>query len=865
MFKGERTMNQLDQTYNNAEEHTKIKILEDVDRYLGAKEAMPTFQEYLSERFHYIDQIWVNVWLNKITTKISKHEKKKFLNEKGYETENVDRKLINHLFRTEMRDYQPFKTSEWLNDMFEGNNEKWAERYKEARAHYLQKAEEERLQRKKYLIRESIEEQVDKIIEDDYSILYLYIRHMTSKQLNSDLKSKTKYDKVDTFALEEKLEEAGGFNPSDYETMADFFEELTGNIHKTLYWGKGYFEYETFYYVYRNYISGYLSDTLQALVLQNLPQHLFDEYEEAYQKPLTGKSVKKLIAHTLQEINDNFFESIQEEYVEDLLKLVNIPFDPSVHKELLEKDLAERERKKAEELAELQRKREEEARMLEYIFGQEYSPSLERAKRYVLHIGETNTGKTHHALEGMKSARSGMYLAPLRLLALEVYDKLNRDGVLCSLKTGEEEKIVTGSAHLSCTVEMFHEKDYFDVIVIDEAQMITDKDRGFSWYKAITKANANEVHIIGSRSAKSMMLQLLGDADIDLNEYSRDIPLEVEAKEFKFTHVKKGDALICFSRKRVLETASRLQQEGHSVSMIYGSMPPETRKKQVQRFINGETSVIVSTDAIGMGLNLPIRRIVFLENEKFDGTKRRLLTSQEVKQIAGRAGRKGLYNIGKVAFTKDIKRMKALLEMEDEPVHSFAIAPTNTVFERFQRYYRDLGTFFELWDKFESPKGTKKAALTEERDLYERIRGTEIEAKLGIMDLYGFLHLPFSKKEHDLVRQWEETMYAIIDGDELPEPRIKNSSLEELELTYKSIGLHLLFLYRLDQRTEALYWERVREEISDHVHEKLKTDIKELSRKCRRCGKKLSWEHEFQICDECHSFRSRRRHNYYRR
>lgn len=132
-----------------------------------------------------------------------------------------------------------------------------------------------------------------------------------------------------------------------------------------------------------------------------------------------------------------------------------------------------------------------------------------------------------------------------------------------------------------------------------------------------------------------------------------------------------------------------------------------------------------------------------MENDKFDGTKRRTLTSQEVKQIAGRAGRKGLYNIGKVAFTKDIKRMKALLEMEDAPVHSFAIAPTNTVFERFQRYYRDLGSFFELWDKFESPRGTKKAALTEERDLYERIRGTEIEAKLGLMDLYGFLHLPF--------------------------------------------------------------------------------------------------------------------------
>ena len=57
---------------------------------------------------------------------------------------------------------------------------------------------------------------------------------------------------------------------------------------------------------------------------------------------------------------------------------------------------------------------------------------------------------------------------------------------------------------------MFHEKEFYEVVVIDEAQMITDKDRGFSWYKAITKANAEEVHIIGSRNSKTMLLQLLG-------------------------------------------------------------------------------------------------------------------------------------------------------------------------------------------------------------------------------------------------------------------------------------------------------------------------------------------------------------------
>lgn len=53
---------------------------------------------------------------------------------------------------------------------------------------------------------------------------------------------------------------------------------------------------------------------------------------------------------------------------------------------------------------------------------------------------------------------------------------------------------------------------------------------------------------------------------------------------------------------------------------------------QYEQFINKENKVLVTTDAIGMGVNLPIRRVVFMSIRKFDGEEMRELTSQEVSK-----------------------------------------------------------------------------------------------------------------------------------------------------------------------------------------------------------------------------------------
>jgi ATP-dependent RNA helicase SUPV3L1/SUV3 len=857
LIEGVKKMKKLVFVYPEAVEHTKQKIRDDIIFFLQEKEYLPTFNDYLNERKQYIEQIWINVWINRASNQVPRSEKKEYLNSRGFEVEGVDRKIINTLFRSEIKGYHPFKVEGWLQETYADKKEMWNRMYDEARTNYKKRQIERSLLEEQKRVNLAIYEVVDKLITDHRHDLYLMLRKYIADSVKIDFHSKMRFQKLDPYLIEERLVIQGPFDVSQYSTISDFFTELTGEIQKISNWDHVDYEYEQYSDVYQKKVFEYLTDIVPKYI-----QNLLDPELTANEDPVVVcKAIKETIAGRINNLSKELYSFLGDEYVSDLLKLAEIPFELKEHQRIFIQDIEWREKRKAEERAEIQRIKEEEARILNEIFELEYNPPSGRNVHYVLHIGETNTGKTYHALQRMMAAESGMYLAPLRLLALEVSDFLNAQGTPCSLKTGEEERLVPHANHISCTVEMFHEKSFYEVVVIDEAQMISDKNRGFSWYKAITKVQAKEVHIIASLNAREMLVQLLGDSKIEIIEYKRDTPLEVEKKEFKIKHVEKGDALICFSRKRVLETASKLQNDGHSVSMIYGSMPPETRKKQVDRFIKGETNIIVSTDAIGMGLNLPIRRIVFLENSKFDGTSRRRLTSQEIKQIAGRAGRKGLYEIGRVSFHEDVKTMEKLLLQSDEPIHTFTIAPTNAVFERFMKYYHDLGTFFELWHKFRSPHGTKKASLSEEKELYELVRGSEMEARLSLMDLYGLLHLPFSTRENELIRQWKKTAEAIVLGNELPEPKIKQRTLEDLELSYKAIGLHLLFLYRLNKQTEAIYWERLREEISLLVHEKLKTEVKDMKKKCRQCNKKLPWDHRFQICDSCYSHRFR--HNDY--
>ncbi|HWW69582.1 MAG TPA: DEAD/DEAH box helicase, partial [Duganella sp.] len=127
----------------------------------------------------------------------------------------------------------------------------------------------------------------------------------------------------------------------------------------------------------------------------------------------------------------------------------------------------------------------------------EYPASFDVARRikrkFVALLGPTNSGKTHQAIEALAKAPSGVYLAPLRLLALENYERLQAmeqhgKPLAVSLVTGEERRLVAGATHVASTVEMLDTRTPVDVAVIDEIQMLADRDRGSAWTAAVCGA-----------------------------------------------------------------------------------------------------------------------------------------------------------------------------------------------------------------------------------------------------------------------------------------------------------------------------------------------------------------------------------------
>lgn len=258
----------------------------------------------------------------------------------------------------------------------------------------------------------------------------------------------------------------------------------------------------------------------------------------------------------------------------------------------------------------------------------------------VIHAGPTNSGKTHDSLLALAEAGSGVYAGPLRMLAREAYERLSTmvGPRQVGLITGEES--INPDAPIICaTAEAAPLTGA--VAVIDECHWLGDKDRGWAWTRLLVAGRYDSIHAITDPSAVSLITRLVPDAlDIEVVTHERLGTLEYGG----VTPVHKlpeGSAVVAFSRRGVHAIADHLKAMGRRPAVLYGALPPHTRRDQVTKLISGEADIIVCTDVIGHGINLPLTAVALAETWKFDGTERRRLELWEAAQILGRAGRYG--------------------------------------------------------------------------------------------------------------------------------------------------------------------------------------------------------------------------------
>ncbi len=488
-------------------------------------------------------------------------------------------------------------------------------------------------------------------------------------------------------------------------------------------------------------------------------------------------------------------------------------------------------------------------------------PLARQMKRhFVLHIGPTNSGKTYEAVQELMEADNGIYLAPLRLLAYEQYESMNSNGCPCSMITGEERILVPGSFHQSSTIEMMSLKEEWDMAIIDEAQMVADRQRGGSWTAAILGLRAKKIHVCASPDAEKLLTRMIkscGDT-MEVVYHERKTPLEMdeEASNFRFPEdVKKGDALIVFSRKDVHSVAAELQDNGIKCSILYGSLPYDVRHREAGKFADGETDVVVATDAIGMGMNLPIRRVVFLETVKFDGVKERPLTVSEIKQIAGRAGRYGKYDVGYVTSYYDYEIIKYLVFYDTIPIGKAMI----NIPEEFLEKDGKISTILELWNQVPTADYYDKGDIAEKITVVRALEDIKDDREL----IRQFIRIPVNIKNDEIFDVYKQ-FYSDVAEDrsiELQETMkefdasgISPKSKQALQILETSSAVYD-FLYSFtrifgDEEDLAPILE-IKRKISEKIFVIL--DMQKLSMKsCKCCGKKLKWSYQYAICQECY-------------
>ncbi|KAF8252184.1 P-loop containing nucleoside triphosphate hydrolase protein [Wilcoxina mikolae CBS 423.85] len=464
-------------------------------------------------------------------------------------------------------------------------------------------------------------------------------------------------------------------------------------------------------------------------------------------------------------------------------------------------------------------------------FPQEWFVGTRQKQRtWHLHVGPTNSGKTYHALKRLEESGNGIYAGPLRLLAQEIFERMNAKGIPCNLVMGDDVRVVDEHATvLSSTMEMVNLNKEVDVCVIDEIQMIGDEDRGWAWTEAVLGVKAKELHLCGEERTVDLIRRLaasVGDKLV-IHRYTRLGPLEVEPESLDgdLTKIQKGDCVVTFSRRNIFAMKRSIEEKtGKRCAVIYGSLPPETRSMQARLF-NDETTdydVLVASDAVGMGLNLSIKRVIFEAVEKWNGERTVGIPIPSIKQIAGRAGRYKVPGridaqvkldetstplppapqVGYVTTLdrSDLRAVRKALSTDVKPIKTAGVLPLTNHIELFAAQFQSEIPFSKILRQLE--QYIRTSDLFHPCSLKESIEIAQLFddiTDLTVSDRMTFIMAPIGRdpKTKQAVIKMAECVAYNTDGSIL---RINDIDLEALDITPRTI----IDLQRLEALHKAL-------------------------------------------------------------
>ena len=405
---------------------------------------------------------------------------------------------------------------------------------------------------------------------------------------------------------------------------------------------------------------------------------------------------------------------------------------------------------------------------------QHHSPADSSHLKAVL--GPTNTGKTHLAIERMCAHSSGAIGFPLRLLAREVYDKV------CAIKganqvaliTGEEKIEPANARYLLCTVEAMPVSADLAFVALDEAQLAADRERGHIFTDRLLHARGREeTMLLGSATLEPLVKALLPRAEVVSRPRFSTLS---HSGARKLSRIPPRSAIVAFSAEQVYAVAEMLRRFRGGAAVVMGALSPETRNRQVALYQSGEVDYLVATDAIGMGLNLDIDHVAFAGLSKFDGQRQRRLTTAEMAQIAGRAGRHqrdGTFGTLAGSGSHDAE----FTPEEVYAIEEHRFAPLTKLFWREPE--PDCGSVASLLADLSRPPEWPELApapeaidlavlrrLAEDGELLEKVRGPAHVARLwDVCRLPDFRQHGAEVHARFVARLWQDLRTGMLGGD----------------------------------------------------------------------------------------------------